>query len=154
MEGCMGAFDKLTFTDATRAKGYDPVRLRRRKLANAIQDQIRLLDAEAEGGGYAKVVRRRSHDLETDAVVESEHHRRVSPWWWTDDSGDVNLAVRYGSITLKLKGDKTTIIVKSRTELPPILNQLRTEVLAGTFDDALAGAAGALKARFGRRTQA
>lgn len=145
----MGVLDKIMLTDATKAKGYDPVRIRRRKLAAAIEDQLGLITAEAEGRSYRKTVRRRGQDLETDAVVETEQHRRVSPWWWTDDAGMVNLAIRYGAVTLKLKGDKTTIVVKTLSDAVGVLTQLRTDVLAGGFDELLSAAAGSLKDRFG-----
>ena len=147
----MGVLDKLTITETTKAKGYDPIRLRRRKLAGAIQDQLGLLKAEMEGGAYSKTIRHRARDLETDAVVETEQQRRVSPWWWTDDEGLVNLAIRYGSITLKLKGDKTTIVLKTRADAVNVLTQLRTDVLAGGFDETLTAAALSLRDRFGRK---
>jgi hypothetical protein len=149
----MGVLEKITLTEATKARGYDPIRIRRRKLAAAIEDQLGLLKAEAEGGSYRKTVRRRAHDLETDAVVETEQHRRVSPWWWTDDAGMVNLAIRYGSMTLKLKGDKTTIVVKTLNDAANVLTQIRADILSGGFDDVLAAAAVSLKDRFGRKSK-
>jgi hypothetical protein len=151
MEAKMGVLDKLTITETSRAKGYDPVRLRRRKLAAAIQDQLGLLKAESEGGAYRKTVRHRAHDLETDATVTTEAQRRVAPWWWTDDEGLLNLAIRYGSITLKLKGEKTTIVLKTRTEATNVLTQIRADVLAGGFDDVLTAASQSLRDRFGRK---
>lgn len=144
----MGVLDKLTLTDGAKSKGYDPTRVRRRKLAAAIRDQIGLLGAEAEGGVYRKTVRHRVRDLETDALVENEQQRRVSPWWWTDDNGATNLAIRYGSTVLKLKGGKTTIVLKSHDELAGILTGLKVDVLAGRFDEPLAAAAAELKERF------
>jgi hypothetical protein len=144
----MGTLDKLTLTETLKAKGYNPVRLRRRKLAASLQDQIGLLQAEAEGGSYSRTVRKRVRDLETDAVVETEQQRRVSPWWWTDDNGTTNLAVRYGSTVLKLKGGKTTVVLKAHDELLGVLTSLRGEVLAGRFDEALAEAASELRDRF------
>lgn len=149
----MGVLEKITLTDAAKARGYDPVRIRRRKLAAAIEDQIGLLKADAEGGAYRKTVRRRTHDLETDAVVETEQQRRVSPWWWTDDAGMVNFCIRYGSVTLKLKGDKTTIVVKTMADAAGVLTQIRADVLAGGFDNVLTSAAAALKDRFGQKAK-
>ncbi|WP_216839323.1 hypothetical protein [Caulobacter sp. S45] len=145
----MGVLDKLTLTDTAKSKGYDPIRVRRRKLAAAIQDQLGLLSAEAEGGVYRKTVRHRVRDLETDVLVETEQQRRVSPWWWTDDNGMTNLAIRYGSTVLKLKGGKTTVVLKSHDELSGILAGLKTDVLAGRFDEVLAQAAAELRERFG-----
>ena len=61
----------------------------------------------------------------------------------------VNLDIRYGAVTLKLKGDKTTIVVKTLSDAVGVLTQLRTDVLAGGFDELLSAAAGSLKDRFG-----
>ena len=56
--------------------------------------------------------------------------RRSGRWWWTDDDGAVNLAIRYGSVTLKLKGDKTTIMLKTKADAVNVLTQLRTDASA------------------------
>jgi hypothetical protein len=46
----MSVLSKLQVTQSTeRAKGYDPVRVRRKKLAAAIQDQINLIEASESG---------------------------------------------------------------------------------------------------------
>lgn len=121
-----------------RAKGYDPVRVRRKKLAAALLDQLHLLEASEAGGTYRKVKVKRARDLESDQVVDLEQQRRVTPWWWIDDDGVVKFSIRYGSARLKVKDGKDALI------LPP----LRQEVLAGGLDDALAAAADALQARF------
>lgn len=146
----MAALDKLTLTDTTRAGGYDPVRVRRRKLAAAIQDQIELLDAEERGGQYRKTVASRVRDLETDEVHEVQRQRRVVPWWWTDDDGVTRFSIRYGSTALKLKGGKSTVVLKAKGDLKPILIELRSEALAGRLDEALNSAASDLRIRFGR----
>ena len=86
---------KLTVSD-DRAKGYDPVRVRRKKLAAALLDQQHLLEASEAGGTYRKVKVKRARDLESDQVVDLEQQRRVTPWWWIDDDGVVKFSIRYG----------------------------------------------------------
>lgn len=46
-----------------RKLGYDPVRVRRKKLAAALQDQLHLLEASQAGGTYSKVKIKRARDL-------------------------------------------------------------------------------------------
>lgn len=138
---------KLAVSD-DRAKGYDPVRVRRKKLAAALLDQLHLLEASEAGGTYRKVKVKRARDLESDQVVDLEQQRRVTPWWWIDDDGVVKFSIRYGSARLKLKDDKDALILPSIGHLQKILPPLRQEVLAGGLDDALAAAADALQARF------
>lgn len=131
-----------------RKLGYDPVRVRRKKLAAALQDQLHLLEASQAGGTYSKVKIKRARDLESDEVVDVEQRRKVTPWWWIDDAGVVKFSIRYGSIRLKVKDDKDALIVPSLAQLQKILPSLRQEVLAGGLDEALAVAADALQAKF------
>lgn len=145
----MGVLDKLAVIDGgERQRGYDPVRVRRRKLAEALADQIKLIEAIEAGGTYQKVTVRKERDLETDAVRASEDRRTVSPWWWIDDGGKVHFAIRYGSTRLKVKDGKDTIVLPSLEALTELLPPLRQEVLTGQLDGALAEAAASLQTRF------
>lgn len=134
-----------------RSKGYDPVRLRRKKLAAALQDQLNLLEASEEGDVYRKVRIKRERDLETDLLHDIEQQRRVSPWWWVDDEGTVKFSIRYGSAKLIIKDGKDAVVLTSLSQLRKILPALRQEVLTGAFDAALASAAENLQGRFKAR---
>jgi hypothetical protein len=148
----MSVIDKLKVADSVeRAKGYDPVRLRRKKLAQALQDQLNLLDAAESGEGYRRVRVERRRDQETDELVNVEQQRRVSPWWWVDDSGNINFSIRYGAMRLKVKDGKNVIVFSSTADLRKLLPPLRLEVLAGGLDKALAEAADELQDRFKAR---
>lgn len=145
----MSVLDKLEVIECgERQKGYDPVRVRRRKLAEALADQIKLLEAIEAGGTYQKVMVRKERDLETDAVRASEDRRAVSPWWWIDDGGKVHFAVRYGSARLKVKDGKDTVVLPTLNDLRQLIPPLRQEVLTGSLDAALAEAAAGIQARF------
>ncbi|WP_143275711.1 hypothetical protein [Brevundimonas sp. SH203] len=138
---------KLANSD-DRKLGYDPVRVRRKKLAAALHDQLHLLEASQAGGTYSKVKIKRARDLESDEMVDVEQRRKVTPWWWIDDDGVVKFSIRYGSIRLTVKDGKDALIVPSLAHLQKILPSLRQEVLAGGLDEALAVAADALQAKF------
>ena len=52
----MGVLDNLeVVAGGERQTGYDPVRVRRKKLAEGLADQIKLLEAIESGGTYQKV---------------------------------------------------------------------------------------------------
>lgn len=145
----MSVLNKLTMTESTeRSKGYDPIRVRRKKLAAALQDQLHLLNAAEAGESYRRLRVQRKRDLETDEVFDVEQLRRVSPWWWVDDDGTVKFSLRYGSARLKVKDGKDVLVVANTGELRKILPALRQETLMGGLDQALAEAADGLQARF------
>lgn len=150
----MSVLNKLQLTEsAERAKGYDPVRVRRRKLAAALQDQLKLLDAVESGETYRRTKVSRERDLETDELLDVEQQRRVSPWWWIDDDGGVMFSLRYGSARLKIKDGKDTLILPSLGHLRKLLPDLRQEVLTGGLDGPLSEAASHLQSRFTARKQ-
>lgn len=145
----MGVLDKLeVIAGGERQTGYDPVRVRRKKLAEGLADQIKLLEAIEAGGSYQKVKVRKERDLESDEVKSSEERRQVSPWWFIDDGGKVHFAIRYGSTRLKVKDGKDTFVLGALDDLRQLLPPLRQEVLTGSLDAALAEAAAGLQARF------
>jgi hypothetical protein len=145
----MSILNKLTMTvSEERSKGYDPIRVRRKKLAAALQDQLNLLNASETGTAYQRVRIQRSRDLETDEVFDVEQRRRVSPWWWIDDDGSVKFCLRYGSAKLKVKDGKDVLVLSSIDELRKILPALRQETLTGGLDGPLAEAADSLQDRF------
>src|SRR5579859_5735417 len=113
-EANMSILKNLKVTEGgERAKGYDPIRIRRRKLASALQEQLNLLTAAQKGETYRRVKVQRRRDLETDQLVDVEQQLRLVPWWWIDDDGSVKFSMRYGSTRLRIKDGKDVIVVES-----------------------------------------
>lgn len=148
----MSVLDKIEMIDSgDRQAGYDPVRLRRRKLATALADQIKLIAAIEQGGTYQKLVVRRPRNDKTDGAISASEPRSVPAWWRVDDVGNVHFALRYGALRLRVKDDKDTFVLPSLEALRDLLPPLRQEVLTGQLDAALAEAAAGLQARFAPR---
>lgn len=146
----MSVLDQLQVVPSTeRVQGYDPIRIRRKKLAAALQEQLNLLMSGGEA--YRRVRMERKRDLETDEVFEVAQRRRVVPWWSFDDAGQVRFGIRYGSVLLKLRGDDGVIILPTLEALQALIPGLRQEVLRGELDGPLATAADELMARFKRQ---
>ena len=145
----MSVLDKLELTTGTdRKTAYDPVQVRRRKLAAGLLDQIKLIDAIEHGEAHTKTKLRRQIAQGTNEVVTTHEARSVSPWWTIDDDGKVHFGIRYGAMRLTLKGANNTIVCKSLGDLRQILPPLRQEALTGLLDAALAKAANELQTRF------
>jgi hypothetical protein len=74
--------------------------------------------------------------------------KRVKEWFWINDAGKLNLAVRYGSKVLELAKGKNAIELASGEELIAALHSLKAAVLAGELDSQIDAASGALRAGF------
>ena len=74
--------------------------------------------------------------------------KRVKEWFWINDAGKINLAVRYGSKVLELAKGKNAIELASGEELIAALHALKAAALAGELDVQIEAASGALRAGF------
>lgn len=145
----MSVLDKLELTAGSeRRAAYDPVQVRRRKLAAGLLDQIKLIDAIHQGETHTKTKLHKKRDQQSLEVVTTQEDRSVSPWWVIDDAGKVLFAIRYGAMRLKVKDGMDTFVLGELRDLRQLLPPLRQEVLTGSLDVALAEAATQLQARF------
>jgi hypothetical protein len=76
--------------------------------------------------------------------------KRVKEWYWINETGKLNLAVRYGSKVLELAKGKNAIELTTGDELIAVLAKLKDAVLAGELDAQIEAASGALRAGFGK----
>ena len=74
--------------------------------------------------------------------------KRVKEWFWINDTGKLNLAVRYGSQVLELAKGKNAVELASGEELIAALHSLKAAVLAGELDAQIEAASGQLRAGF------
>jgi hypothetical protein len=80
--------------------------------------------------------------------VTVEAVKRVKEWFWINDAGKINLAVRYGSKVLELAKGKNAIELASGDELIAALHALKAAALAGELDVQIETASRALRAGF------
>jgi hypothetical protein len=78
--------------------------------------------------------------------------KRVKQWYWINDAGKINLAIKYGSKTLTLnkKTKANCIELTSGDELINALKILKTEVLNGALDEAITEVSEATRLGFGK----
>jgi len=131
----MGSLENLKLVSAKRVVAVSPVVHRREKLVKAVEDQIQLVAAMAEGRTYAPAVVRLVKDA-AGLRQRVESFRRVRPWWWTAN-GKVLLAVRYGAKTLELGKGKNAVELAQYEDLVPVLVTIKAAVQAGALDDEL-----------------
>ena len=132
----MSHLKSLTFTVSPQQIARNPKLIRRQKLVDRLEDQLRL----AKDPSYAPVIRRwkRSED---GPKVPVDLHRQVRPWWRADGAGNLVLVLRSGLKTLELEKGKPAVVVGSRDKLQSVLETLIAAVRAGELDSALEAAA-------------
>ena len=146
----MSAFNGLKLVAAKRPQTASPIVQRRNKLANKLHEQIELCEAQRAGTVYAPKRLRTVTNKQTGERVTVEAVKRVKEWFWINDAGKINLAVKYGSKVLELAKGKNAIELASGDELIATLHALKTAALAGELDPQIEAASGALRAGFGK----
>ena len=145
----MSVIAKLKLISAKKERFLSPIVARRQKLADKLEEQLALCQAQKNGTIYAPK-RIRTVTNEAGERVRVETIKRVKEWFWTTSSGKINLAVRYGSKTLELGKGKNAIELNTGDELISTIILLKDAVIAGELDDAISNASDKLRAGFGK----
>ncbi len=144
----MSTLASLKLVASKKTRTLSPVVQRRNKLAAKLHEQIELCTARRAGEIYAPKRLRTVTDKHTGERKTVEAVKRVKEWYWTNDAGKLNLAVRYGSKTLDLAKGKNAVELAGMDELIDVLGKLKEAVLAGELDTQIDAASGALRAGF------
>lgn len=146
----MSALGNFKLVASKKNRSLSPVVQRRNKLARQLHQQIELCEAQKAGVVYAPKHLRTITNKHTGERVTVEAAKRVREWFWINDAGKLNLAVRYGSKVLELAKGKNAIELAGGEELIAALKALKDAVLTGELDAQIEAASGALKAGFGK----
>ena len=147
----MSTLNTLKLVVSKRNATVAPIVVRRNKLISQIHHQISLCEAQQSGTTYAPKRLRSYTDKQSGERVTVEVAKRVREWFWTSDSGKINLAVKYGAKTLVLnKKGANAIELASGDELIATLKNLKICVANGEFDEAIAEVSKATKLAFGK----
>lgn len=144
----MSALGNFKLVASKKNRNLSPVVQRRNKLANKLHEQIQLCEAQRAGEIYAPRRLRTVTNKHTGERVTVETAKRVREWFWINDAGKLNLAVRYGSKVLELAKGKNAIEIASGDELIATLRALKDAVLAGELDPQIEAASGQLRSGF------
>ena len=129
----MAVLDQLSLSNAAPKRDTSPTGRFRRKIIEAIDLQIAMVEAQAAG---TELKRTRSRRVKNEAGVKElrEVPVRLRPWWWTDDSGTTFLSLRHGGRTMAIAPGKTAIEVGAFADLTVKLAILRDAVRVGELD--------------------
>lgn len=133
MERSMAVLDLLSLSDAAPKRDTSPTGRFRRKIMEAIDLQIAMVEAQAAG---TELKRTRNRRVKNEAGVKElrEVPVRLRPWWWTDDAGTTFLSLRHGGRAMAIAPGKTAIEVGAFADLTAKLAILRDAVRAGELD--------------------
>ena len=106
--------------------------------------------ARRDGTAYAPKKLRSVLDAATGVRSRVETDKRVKEWFWTNETGKLNLAVRYGARVLELAKGKNAVEVANLSELVDVLNTVKLAVIAGELDVAITAASSKVRAGFGK----
>jgi hypothetical protein len=128
-----------------------PIAVKRTKLLTKLQDQIDLMSAQQQGKNHHVVRTQWVTDTDSGARVAVEVHKRVREWFWQNSTGRLTAVIKYGAATLALgKGGKNAFEVSDVAELIAAFNAIKSAVIAGELDDAIADASVRTRKAFGK----
>ena len=146
----MSTLTALKLVASKRNRNLSPIVQRRNKLAGQIHQQLELCEAQRKGELYAPKRLLTIKNKYTGERTTVEAVKRVKEWFWVNEAGKLNLAVRYGSKVLELAKGKNAIELTTGDELIAVLAKLKAAVLAGELDAQIEVASGALRAGFSK----
>ena len=128
----MSYLKTLTLTLAPHQIGRNPKLIRRQRLIERLEEQIKL----AADPTFTVLVRRWIKDAE-GVKQPFDRQKRIKPWWKADGSGNLVLVLKNGLKTIELEKGKPGIAVGTQGRLEAVLNTLIAATKAGELDGAL-----------------
>jgi hypothetical protein len=143
----------LKLVQAKRKKGHSPQHARRQKLSTKLAEQIQLAKAQPPGAEFSPVRVRTVKDEATGQNRKVEVPRKLKPWCWTDEEGQLCITVRYGARTLKIVEGKTVVETDSIADVISSLQVIRTAVDSGELDSRIEAISSLVKSGFDKEAQ-
>jgi len=148
----MTVLSNLKLVVSKKHVSVSPIVHRRNKLVTRLQEQIDLCEAKKAGNTYAPKHLKTYKNKQTGERMTVETVKRVREWFWINDTGKINLAIKYGAKTLTLnkKTKANCIELNSGEELINTLKGLKADILNGALDEAIQEVSSATKLGFGK----
>ena len=147
----MSTLNTLKLVASKKHTTVSPVVHRRNKLVSKLHEQIEMCEAKKAGQNYAPKKLKTFTNKQTGERMTAEVTKRVKEWFWINDAGKINLAIKYGAKTLSLnKKGANAIELATGDELINTLKSIKVAVLNGELDDAITEVSNATKAAFGK----
>ena len=147
----MSVLNGLKLVVSKKYTTASPVVQRRNKLANRLHEQIELCEAKKHGASYSPKQLKAFTNKQTGERMTVEVAKRIKEWFWVNETGKINLAIKYGAKTIPLnKKGANAIELNTSEELINTLKSIKVAVLNGDLDDAITEVSEATKAAFAK----
>lgn len=134
----MSTLNSLKLVVSKKLQTVSPIVARRNKLCSKLDEQLNLCEAKKEGKAYSPTYIKTVVNKQTGERVIAETTKRVREWFWINESGKINLAVKYGAKTLPLnRKGANAIEITDGDELIATLKTLKVMVANGELDEAI-----------------
>lgn len=144
----MSTIAKLKLVSSKPQRNITPVQARRNKLSAKLWEQLQIAQAQREGKQYTATRWRTYTNSETGERKTVEVPKRTKCWWWTNEQGTLNLAIRYGAKQLDIAKGKNAVEVATNDELITVLQLIKTAVENGELDSQIEAASNSVRSRF------
>jgi len=147
----MSTLNTLKLVASKKHATVSPVVHRRNKLVSKLHEQIEMCEAKKAGQNYAPKKLKTFTNKQTGEKLTTEVTKRVKEWFWINDAGKINLAIKYGAKTLSLnKKGANAIELATGDELINTLKSIKVAVLNGELDDAITSVSRATRSAFNK----
>ena len=142
----MATLSALKLVTSKKQSTVSPVINRRLKLLAKVHEQIELCSAKKDGNTYAPKRLKTFTDKVTGERKTVETVKRVKEWFWINETGKINLAIKYGSKTLMLnKKGANAIELTTGDELIATLKSIKLAIENGELDESISEVSNATK---------
>jgi len=145
----MSYLTALKLVTSNKYQTINPIVSKRNKLCEKLFEQIAVVEADMNNESYTVKKLKTFKNKDTNESMQVEVNKRIRKWYWVNESGKINCAVKYGAKTLALTKDgKNAIEVNDKNELVNTLKAIKEAVLNGELDTAISNISDTTKRGF------
>jgi hypothetical protein len=145
----MSYLTALKLVTSNKYQTINPIVSKRNKLCEKLFEQIAVVEADMNNESYTVKKLKTFKNKDTNERMQVEVNKRIRKWYWVNESGKINCAVKYGAKTLALTKDgKNAIEVNDKNELVNTLKAIKEAVLNGELDTAISNISDTTKRGF------
>jgi hypothetical protein len=148
----MSILSELKTVSVVRPKSQPSIVIRRNKLISKLHDQLQCVQAKIRGEEFIQT-KYVSLKKDNGERVELAKQKRLKPWWFTSESGNLTFELKYGNKKLEIVKGKTGIEANSLNELEKVVEVLKKAVAEGELDDRINSVADVISRRIHKRSE-